>query len=75
MTELTGDEREAVRMAGRLATFIEEKIIGRGPTRDQDVAELEAAVHVVQRMVLAQAAARAYPGELRLLGETVEKLP
>jgi len=28
-------------------------------------------IHILQRMVLKQAAARAYPGRYRLLGETL----
>lgn len=65
---LTADEREAVRQAGLLYTFIAEHVVADGPTRNDDLAELRAAVHVIQRAVLAQAAARAYLGEFRLLG-------
>lgn len=68
---LNEDEQKAVRLAGELSAFITEWIIGIGPTREQDIAELEAAIHVVQRMVLAQAAAREYPGRYRLLGEVI----
>jgi hypothetical protein len=46
--------------------------VADGSTREDDLAELRAAIHVVQRAVLAQAAARAYPGEFRLLGGVVE---
>jgi hypothetical protein len=42
--------------------------VADGPTRNDDLAEVRAAVHVVQRAVLAQAAARACPVEFRLLG-------
>lgn len=68
---LTGDEQAAVTLAGELATFITERVIAHGPTRGQDVAGLEAAVHVIQRMVLAQAAARRYLGMYRLLGSEI----
>jgi DNA-binding transcriptional regulator YhcF (GntR family) len=68
---LTADEREAVQLAGHLYALIAERVIADGPTRDDDLAELRAAVHVIQRMVLAQAAARAYPREFRLLGGVV----
>lgn len=68
---LTKAEREAVRQAGQLYTLIAEHIVTDGPTRDDDLAEVRAAVHVVQRAVLAQAAARAYPAEFRLLGRTL----
>jgi transcriptional regulator with XRE-family HTH domain len=65
---LTKAEREAVRQAGLLYTFIAEQVVVDGPTRNDDLAEVRAAVHVVQRAVLAQAAARGYPAEFRLLG-------
>lgn len=68
---LTEDEHQAVNMAGNLATFISERIIGSGPTREQDIDELEALIHGIQRMVLAQAAAREYPLQYRLLGEVL----
>lgn len=68
---LTDDEREAIRMAGRLSTFIADRVCGHGPTREQDIAELEATIHHIQRLVMAQSAARDYPGELRLMGEVI----
>jgi hypothetical protein len=71
MRMLSDDEREAVRMAGLLYTHIQDKVCGNGPTRDDDLAELRASIHHVQRLVMAQAAARLYPGELRLMGEVV----
>jgi Helix-turn-helix domain/Bacterial regulatory proteins, gntR family len=64
-------ERAAVRDAGWLYTFIATHVIADGPTREDDLAELRAPIHVIQRMVLAQAAARAYPKEFRLLGGLV----
>jgi hypothetical protein len=68
---LTDAEREAVRMAGELYTHVQDKVCGNGPTRDDDLAELRASIHHVQHLVMAQAAARLYPGELRLMGEVV----
>ena len=70
---LTADEREAVQQAGLLFTFIAERIVGHGPTRADDLAEFRYAVHVIQRAVEAQAAARAYPREFRLLGAVIPK--
>lgn len=70
---LTADEREAVRQAGLLFTFIAERIVAHGPTRADDLAEFRYAVHVIQRAVEAQAAARAYPREFRLLGTVMPK--
>lgn len=57
-------------MAGELYTLIRGQVCGGGPTRDDDLAEIRAAVHHIQHAVMAQAAARAFPGELRLMGET-----
>jgi hypothetical protein len=69
---LTGDEREAVRLAGELYAHIAGKVCGNGPTRDDDLAEVRRSIHDIQYRVEAQAAARLYPGELRLMGEAVE---
>jgi hypothetical protein len=68
---LTDDELEAVRQAGLLYQLISKRIVGNGPCREDDLAELTAAVHVIQRMVMGQAAARGYPGRFRLLGEAI----
>ena len=68
---LTDDEREAVRQAGRLHQLISKRIVTNGPTRAEDLAEVTAAIHIIQRTVMAQAAARAYPKEFRLLGEVI----
>jgi hypothetical protein len=71
VTGLTADERAAVRLAGELYTLIAERVCGAGPTRGDDLAEVRASIHHVQNWVKAQAAARAHPGELRLMGEVV----
>lgn len=68
---LTEAEHEAVRQAGLLYMLITGAVIGTGPTRDDDVAELKILIHGIQRMVLAQAAAREYPLLYRLLGEVL----
>lgn len=68
---LAPDEHRAVRLAGELSTLITESIIGYGPARDEDIATLEFYVHGIQRMVLAQAAAREYLLQYRLLGEVL----
>lgn len=46
-------------------------IVGDGPTREPDLAEMIHHVHALQHKVMAQAAARAYPDCFRLLGRTV----
>ena len=68
---LTDAERKAVRMAGELYTFIAGEVIADGPVRDDDAAEIRTAVHVIQHAVMAQAAARLFPGEFRLLGRAI----
>lgn len=65
---LTKEELEAIRMAGHLQTLISTVIIGHGATRDDEITTLMHHVHAIQRMVMSQAAARAYSAELRLLG-------
>lgn len=71
MTELlTEDEHRAVELAGELYGLLC-SIVGDGPTRDQDLRELIGPVHEIQRAVLKQAAARAYPDRYRLLGEVI----
>ena len=45
-------------------------ITGAGPTRRDDLGEMCLHIHALQHYVLAQAAARAYPGKYRLAGET-----
>lgn len=67
---LTQAEHNAVTTAALLANHLAE-IVGDGPSRDGDLAEAVHHVHAVQRMILAQAAARAYPDRYRLLGGTV----
>jgi TIR domain len=68
---LTDAERKAVRLAGELYTLIRDEVCGDGPARDADLAELAADIHRIQHRVTAQAAARMYPGEFRLMGEVV----
>lgn len=46
-------------------------IIAFGPTRQQDSREMVDKIHGLQHMIMAQAAARAYPDEFRLLGSVV----
>jgi len=72
MEPLTFAEQEAIRLAGYLSTFICDEVIADGPTRAQDIAELEIHIHAIQYKIGFQAAARAYPTQLRLLGDIVK---
>ena len=67
---LTPREREAVQKAGDLWGDLC-AIVGDGPTRDADLAELIVHVHAIQHAVMSQAAGRAYPSEFRLLGSVI----
>lgn len=68
---LTTDERRAVELLADLSRLFG-RIVGDGSTRQDDLYELTASIHVLQNAVLAQSAARAYPELYRLLGGTVQ---
>jgi broad specificity phosphatase PhoE len=68
---LTEGEHHAIKLAGQLMSRISRDVIGDGMNRRQDLAEAAAHVHAIQNMILAQAAARAYPDRYRLLGGTL----
>lgn len=68
MTDLlTPAEHDAVAMAAELWNHLQ-AIVADGPSRAGDLSELIFHVHAIQRAVLKQAAARAYPDLYRLLG-------
>lgn len=68
---LTESERKAVRLAGELYSLIRDEVCGNGDSRDADLLEVRISIHHVQNWVKAQAAGRAHPGELRLMGDAV----
>jgi len=69
MTDLlTPAEHHALALTADLANLTKE-IIANGSTRNDDDAEITAHIHVIQHTIMAQAAARAYPEQYRLLGE------
>lgn len=73
-TLLTAAEQGAVTTAALLVEQLAE-IVADGPSRDADLADAVHHIHAVQRMLLAQAAARAYPDRYRLLGDTLRSSP
>lgn len=66
---LTEPERRALQLSADLWDVLV-GVVGNGPIRDGDLGELRSAIHLVQRYVMSNAAARAYPGQYRALGET-----
>lgn len=70
---LTEQEHAAIDAAGALWNQLC-SIAGHGPTRALDLDELAAHIHAIQRAVMKQAAARAYPDRYRLLGEALPPL-
>lgn len=71
MELLTTDERKALELTGQLAEACK-RIIAHGQSGVHDWNEMAMRIHAVQHMIMAQAAARAYPTEFRLLGGRVE---
>lgn len=69
MMGLTEAELKAMKLTGELANLVIGGVIGIGRTRDGDVGEFVGHIHAIQRMIMAQAAGRAYPDKFRLLGE------
>jgi histidine triad (HIT) family protein len=67
---LTPLEWDALRLSGQLGGMLRE-IVGGGPNAKHDWAEAANRVHEVQHTILRQAAARAYPDDVRLLGRTL----
>lgn len=69
---LTDEEIEFVRSAGQLWNLLC-ALVPAGPTREADLGEAVVHIHALQHMVMAQAAARAYPTLFRELGRTVRQ--
>jgi hypothetical protein len=69
---LTTEERQLIQDIGAWYTRCAVMAVGNDDaTREDDLREMRFHVHALQRMVMAQAAARAYPREMRPLGEVV----
>jgi len=72
---LTEAEHRAMDLTVELVNLIAGEIVGHGRTRESDLNELVRDIHAVQRTILKQAAARAYPDRYRLLGCEVGVVP
>ncbi len=68
---LTDDEHRVVALLAEATSLFCTRVVADGYTRDQDVNEWAAQVHVLQNRVMAQAAARTHPELYRLLGSTL----
>lgn len=68
MEILTEEEHHAVELSAGLWNYINEHVVADGPTKEADLREIMAHIHGIQRAIMAQAAARAYPDQYRLLG-------
>ena len=72
MELLTNEEKEIIKDLG-LINLRFGKICGKDPAvREQDYREFTSHIHDMQNAIMANAAARAYPKEFRLLGERIE---
>ena len=67
---LTQLEKETAVMLGQVHMNMC-RIVADGPTRMDDLTESCHHIHVLQRMIMSQAAARAYPDQFRLLGSLI----
>lgn len=67
---LSTDELHALELLTEFVNLTS-RIVGPGRTRQGDMNEIATRVHDLQHLVMAQAAARAYPDRFRLLGKTV----
>lgn len=65
---LTDAEHRVMDLTVQLVNLLAGEVIADGPGRVGDVNEVVHAIHIIQRMVMGQAAARAYPDRYRLLG-------
>lgn len=71
---LTPDERELIRDVGHIYARMR-NVAADGPARRDDLMEVVFHIHGLQRIIMAQAAARAYPLELRPFGGDVPPGP
>lgn len=70
---LTVDELAAMALTVDLVNLVCQKVISNGRSREGDVNEFVHHIHIIQQMIMSQAAGRAYPERFRLLGGEVAK--
>lgn len=71
---MTDAEHKAMEMTAELFNHISQHVIGSNEVaRSADIPELAMHIHDLQRMIMSQAACRAFPNQYRLLGEVIQK--
>jgi len=65
---LTESEHYCLELTAKLYRTMINEVIGHDVTRDFDIAELAAQIHVIQHSIMAQAAGRSHPDLYRTLG-------
>jgi hypothetical protein len=71
MKGLTPDEHEIMAMLAYCMNLFTRNVVGDDITREGDINEFAQGIHVLQNMIMAQAAAREHPDLYRLLGERI----
>jgi hypothetical protein len=69
---LSPAEFKAMDLTVELFNHVVTSVIGNGITAKADTIEFVAMIHNIQRMILSQAACRAYPDQFRLLGSKIQ---
>lgn len=70
---LTPAELRAMELTTELFNLVSLEVIGHDVTRENDHRDFTDNIHQIQRMLLSQAAGRAYPNRFRTLGEVIKK--
>lgn len=68
---LTDAEHQLIGLLGRCWNLFASSVVGPDRTAQADCTEFVHHIHALQHMVMAQAAARAYPDQYRLAGRTL----
>lgn len=73
---MTPEEHHAMEMTADLFNYMSKNVFGKNTdARRADMPELAHHIHDLQRMIMSQAACRAFPEKYRLLGEMPSRIP
>lgn len=70
---LSPSELRAMELTVELFNEVRNNVIGNDDTANSDTLEFVAMIHAIQRMIMSQAAGRAYPHLFRGLGSKIQK--